>query len=89
MALARSQFVGGGYSGADFVRDSLDIMTADTRGGLDAIAPRLDAMTKYADGHPDQVNPTRLAGYVTKLTKASGTAQPAPKPVKPGSGMMG
>jgi hypothetical protein len=81
----RSQFVLGGYTNSNFVLDSLSVMAADTRGGLDnTTATRLAAMQGYATANPDKVNMTSFETYVGKIVGGGSESRPvATTRVKP------
>lgn len=94
MGDAKSQFVLGGYTGNNYLLDSLSVLTEDTRGGLNgATATRLAAMSGYVAANPDKTNATQFKAYVGKLM-ASSASEPETKPTvglrssKPGTGIM-
>jgi len=91
---AKSQFVlsGTGYGQGDYLKNSLSMMGADTRGGLrPETAATLNRMAVYVDAHQDTTSPERFHAYAAKLASApaAGDTKPAASAQsKPGSGMM-
>ena len=84
MGNAKSQF--GGYGQGNLLLDSLSVLTADTRGGLDHdTASRVAAMSSFVASNP--VKAEAMETYVAKLTGGSGENRPAPvMRAKPGIG---
>ncbi|MDE1151413.1 MAG: hypothetical protein PW788_02655 [Micavibrio sp.] len=87
----KSDFLGKAYSGSDFLLDSLNLVAADTRRGLDApTAKAVSAMTDYVNANPNGSNVQAFNEYVAKINPATSEAKSAPvarAASKPGSGM--
>jgi len=93
MSSMKSQFVtSGGYGGNNFLLDSLSIVGADTRKGLDAAtAEKVTAMTGFVNANPSGTNAQKFNEYVAKISPAAAETKPAAAhraTTKPGSGLM-